>query len=444
MIYAAYVAVILPAVFLSVFSLETYVGQSVVKCQLTPDLGTRFHNVTELMDVWGCNGQGECDIRIRDQTEKATLLDFFDGQCEVMIPDLQANMEQFETLHAAARANYLAGLNASHAFPHHGWFDTYHPLDETDHFWAQFAHHYDGHRGVRVHHQTIGSTHEDRPIYGIKIVTKPSNPWMYFQCQIHAREWISGATCQWILNEMLMKHDPENPSSIFNQVSIAVTTVANPDGYAYTWSNARLWRKNRWPCPNGQVGVDLNRNYDDHWGQGGSSSQCSSDTYMGPAPESEKETQATVKFFESLFADGHPIYGAIDWHAYSQLVLRPYGWTNADSPDEAAQKAIGDAYAAAVYEVHGRRYTSQRSIGLYVTTGTANDWFYGTGSDNNPGYRAAGFTLELRPLNQQQGGFELPPSQIVATAEENYAGLQAWLRGLIANPLIKDKELIKE
>lgn len=43
------------------------------------------------------------------------------------------------------------------------------------------------------------------------------------------------------------------------------------------------------------------------------------------------------------------------------------------------------------------RYTSQKSIDLYVTTGTANDWFYGDdASKTNNGHRAYGFTIELR------------------------------------------------
>ena len=36
----------------------------------------------------------------------------------------------------------------------------------------------------------------------------------------------------------------------------------------YTWTNDRLWRKNRQDNPNSTCkGVDLNRNYDDHWAQ---------------------------------------------------------------------------------------------------------------------------------------------------------------------------------
>ena len=62
--------------------------------------------------------------------------------------------------------------------------------------------------------------------------------------------------------------------------------VVNPDGYEvilkkevmylfqiddffqYTWTTNRLWRKNRHPTPGSAcTGVDLNRNYDDHWGE---------------------------------------------------------------------------------------------------------------------------------------------------------------------------------
>ena len=50
------------------------------------------------------------------------------------------------------------------------------------------------------------------------------------------------------------------------------------------------------------------------------------------------------------------------------------GWTNADSPDEPQLKAIGDEMRDRILEVHGEYYTSQKSIGLYPTSGTASDW----------------------------------------------------------------------
>ena len=62
-------------------------------------------------------------------------------------------------------------------------------------------------------------------------------------------------------------------------------------------------------------------------------------------------------------------------------------------------------------KVHGARYTSQKSIGLYPTSGTASDWFYGLeATEANRGYRAAGYTIELRDTGQY--GFLLPPQQV--------------------------------
>ena len=99
--------------------------------------------------------------------------------------------------------------------------------------------------------------------------------------------------------------------------------------YLYTWSNTRLWRKNRSPAPTGStcIGTDLNRNFNDHWGQGGSSTSPCSDTYMGISAGSEPEVQAISDYFRLNL----PIYGAIDWYgkfqssgSFSRRVLRVF------------------------------------------------------------------------------------------------------------------------
>jgi len=133
-----------------------------------------------------------------------------------------------------------------------------------------------------------------------------------------------------------------------------------------------------------------------------------------------------------------PIVGAIDWHSYSQLVLRPYGWTNATSPDETILKQLGDKYAQDIQNLTGKVYTSQRSIQLYVTTGSASDWYYGTQAfANNKGYRVASYTIELRPTGTAGGGFELPPREIVPTGQENWAAIKNWLDYLNKSPIYR-------
>jgi hypothetical protein len=57
-------------------------------------------------------------------------------------------------------------------------------------------------------------------------------------------------------------------------------------------------------------------NSSDHWGEGGSSTSPSSDTYRGPAAASEPEVQAIGRFFRE---EGKVIAG-IDFHSFSQLV----------------------------------------------------------------------------------------------------------------------------
>lgn len=60
-------------------------------------------------------------------------------------------------------------------------------------------------------------------------------------------------------------NDPETVA-IFNKYQIHILPVANPDGYEYSHTGQRLWRKNRklnWGAT--CVGVDLNRNWGYKW-----------------------------------------------------------------------------------------------------------------------------------------------------------------------------------
>ncbi len=102
----------------------------------------------------------------------------------------------------------------------------------------------------------------------------------------------------------------------------------HPDGYSYTWTNNRLWRKNRRPNPNGSTGVDLNRNWGYQWGGEGASTSQGSDTYRGASGFSEPETQAIRDFITNRpYIRAH-----VDVHSYSQLILSPWGYTPALRP----------------------------------------------------------------------------------------------------------------
>jgi len=202
-----------------------------------------------------------------------------------------------------------------------------------------------------------------------------------------------------------------------------VVPVVNPDGYLYTWQSTsnRLWRKNRRQNAGGTYGVDLNRNWDDHWGGEGSSGTPSSDTYRGTAPFSEPETKAVSAYVLANV----PFAGYIDFHSYSQLVLRPYGWTTALPPDSAVQKLVGDQISAQIRANSGKVYTSEPAHQLYFTAGTADDW----------GYTKARikltYTIELRDTGTY--GFQLPANQIVPTGQEIWAAMKYYTDYIIKN-----------
>ena len=55
--------------------------------------------------------------------------------------------------------------------------------------------------------------------------------------------------------------------------------------------------------------------------QSGTSPHPCDATYGGPSAQSEREVQAITDYIRS----NKPVYGAIDFHSYGQLVLYPHG-----------------------------------------------------------------------------------------------------------------------
>ena len=203
----------------------------------------------------------------------------------------------------------------------------------------------------------------------------------------------------------------------------------------HSHASARLWRKNR--RDNGRLqgaGVDLNRNYDTNWDMdGGASRMPGSETYKGPYAASEPEVQALTAYFLKQAR----VVGAIDFHSFSQLILRPYGHTRDLPPHEDHLKTVGDTMRDLIRDVHGKQYTSIASIGLYPTTGTASDWFYESEAvRERMGQRVYGYTIELRPASAMgAGGFLLSPKEIIPTGEEIFPAVVYFAKYAAEHPL---------
>ncbi|KAF1530856.1 Carboxypeptidase A1, partial [Eudyptula albosignata] len=212
----------------------------------------------------------------------------------------------------------------------------------------------------------------------------------------------------------IAKEYGQDPSvtAILDSMDIFFEIVTNPDGFAFTHSSNRMWRKTRSINPGSHcVGVDPNRNWDAGFGGSGSSSNPCSETYRGPYAHSEREVKAIVDFIR-----GHGnMKSVISIHSYSQMLLFPYGYKRVPAPNyqelnELAKKAVSDLAA-----VYGTKYTYGSVVDtIYMADGTTIDWAY----DNGVKYS---FTFELRDTGRY--GFLLPSTQIIPTATETWPAL---------------------
>lgn len=238
---------------------------------------------------------------------------------------------------------------------------------------------------------TIGRSWEGRPIVAAKVGTgadAPDRPNVLFLGAHHAREWISSEMALRVLETLA--GDPPDPGTLA-QRDVWVIPVVNPDGFQYSFDSTRLWRKNRRVNGDGSVGVDLNRNYPGFWGRDdlGSNPGPATETYRGPAPGSEPETQAVMAFHAR-----HPPAVAVSYHSYTDLVLYPYAHASGRlAPDTRrfaaaagtpGQPAIRDRLAGSIRPA----YHPGPGWQLYPTNGDYTEW----------AYRAHGtlaFTVEL-------------------------------------------------
>ena len=265
----------------------------------------------------------------------------------------------------------------------------------------------------RVSVDTVGRSYEGRPILAVKIGPRgdaPSRPNVIFVATHHAREWAATEMALRLIRLLATATDVRT-DSLVNQRDIWVVPVLNPDGYEYTFTTDRLWRKNRRPTTGGNVGVDLNRNHSTNWGidDNGSSPDPSSDIYRGPSAASEPEVSA-LQQFHAL----HPPVVSVSYHTYAGLLLFPPGAVSgilAADLDAYRVLAGTNARSAVLDHLPGSQrsfYSPSTAWMLYPTNGEYTDWAsttFGTVSINPE------ITSGYGPLGYY--GFELPDDEIL-------------------------------
>lgn len=279
----------------------------------------------------------------------------------------------------------------------------------------------------------IGVTFENRSIYLVNItdsnVEQINKSIVSIDGGIHAREWISPGVILSFIRNLTSDEHTEQRSSLLTKFEFHLIPVLNPDGYEYTWTTDRLWRKNRSPSKTGPsllypwtffmncIGTDLNRNFNVSFGSIRSTKDTCSDSFHGDSPFSEKETQALR---DSLMESRHRLKVYITLHSYSQLWMMPFAHTMQVPDNIQRLLPLMREVQSSIEGVHGVKYgVGSMANLLYPAAGTSIDWVFQELGINYT------FLIELRDHGLK--GFLLPPSDIIPTAEEVWAGIRVIL-----------------
>ncbi|XP_044732975.1 carboxypeptidase B-like [Chrysoperla carnea] len=306
-------------------------------------------------------------------------------------------------------------------------FYKYHQTRTIEQYLKYLQHKYPN----RIQLINIGKSYEGRNLHvakisfnkyrsGSEIVRKPA---ILIDGGTHAREWISVATVVYLIYA-LVENYREN-IDLLKDIDWYLMPCLNPDGYEYSHTDRRLWRKTRSKTPKPYCrGIDLNRNYDFHWQEHddwGTKNPCSV-TYGGESSFSEPESKAYSDFARSI-RKSLKLY--ITFHSYGPFVLYPWGytWDLPENRDELHRLGVKFSQASDYfYEV------GNSSRLLYPASGTSDDWFKGA-----LGVKLS-YTIELPGGGSE--GFDLPQNEIHNVAEDVLNGMRVFAK------YIRDKYVI--
>ncbi|KAF6821423.1 zinc carboxypeptidase [Colletotrichum plurivorum] len=337
-----------------------------------------------------------------------------------MHEDLQASIDDESSfqLYAELLTSKVAGsANAT-------WFNSYHAYADHLQFLNDLVASFPNNAEI----VTSGKSLQGNTITGVHIhgTTKGTKPAVVFHGTVHAREWISTMTNEYIAWTLLSQYATSSEvKSFVDKYDFYIFPVVNVDGFIYTQTTNRLWRKNRQTTAGSScLGHDINRNWPYQWSvTGGASTDPCAEDFKGVSQGDAPETKALSDFLaKTKAAQGLKLF--IDFHAYSQLFMTPYGYScSAVNAKNTELQSLARGAVAAIRAVHGTSYKyGPICTTIYKATGSSVDYVSDVVKADYT------FTQELRDTGNY--GFVLPANQIVPTGEETYAGVRYLLQNM--------------
>jgi len=289
-----------------------------------------------------------------------------------------------------------------------------------------------------------GWTQEGRPLYLLQLgkleegASSSDRRYVYIDAGIHAREWIAPTTALYTIHSLLQLWVTNSPD-VRTNVTYLIMPLLNPDGYEYSRTHQRLWRKNRRrPTSDNQCfGVDLNRNFDVIGFGVGASNQSCSDSYSGPFAASEPEVKAAAGV---VMRHRNNIRVSLSLHSYGQKWLTSWGFTTQPAMDNDKLIDLGRRASEAMKSVNGREYEVEAAGAMYPAGGASDDFA------KAQAFIPYSVTVELPPDKKQvpNDGFQIHPSQIRGVGQEFWQALVPVALAASREPLGPDPSAMQE
>ncbi|KAI1105681.1 hypothetical protein F4804DRAFT_118020 [Jackrogersella minutella] len=310
------------------------------------------------------------------------------------------------------------------ALPSLAWFDAYHAYADHLTYLKDIQSSFASNSELI----TAGKSFEGRDIQGIHLWGsggKDSKPAIVWHGNVHAREWITSKVVEYLTYQLVANYNNDTTVKGFlDSYDFYILPIVNPDGFLYSQTDNRLWRKNRQTRPDtSAVGTDVNRNWPYKWDGQGSSTSPGSETYRGLAAGDTPENTG-IRTLGDQLADKNGIKLYIDWHSYGQYILLPYGYScTAEAVNQAQQQSLAQSVATAFAKTYGTEFTAGGTCAtLYATAGGSMDYVTDV---NKAEY---GWAVELRDTGRN--GFVLPADEILPTGIEIWEGIKYLLANL--------------
>ncbi|KAI8440674.1 hypothetical protein MSG28_009032 [Choristoneura fumiferana] len=395
---------------------ESYDGHSLFEINLqTKEQGHLLHGLEGRLglDVWSHGGAGTPAqvlvpkaARLMVQTSLETVgIDY-----NVAVDNIKEQLDREDELiaAAAAKSNRTGRIGLS--------FDTIHR-------YAVLANRFPNIVTV----VSAGRSIEGRDIKYIRISTTNfqdrSKPIVYMESLLHAREWITLPATLYAIEKLVIDVEEQD---LLQNIDWIIMPIANPDGYEWTHTNSRFWRKNRasgFMAGDFCSGVDLNRNFDFLWSSASSDWVCM-ETFHGNSAFSEPET-AIVRDIVRQHAGRIELF--LDIHSFGSWML--YGYGNGQLPPNGLfLHLVGVRMAEAIDAVKwpsNRNYVVGNSaLLLYPASGSAQDFALAAGVPLAYTYEMPAYMNNYNT----NSGFLVDPAFIEQAGFETWQGIKAGAR----------------